>query len=74
MAEPQEVEGVIEAQDRVSLEYPLNNPDEYKGRIVFNIMQEPETDLGNLAGAITGNIKRIINKVASDPEQSPEEE
>jgi len=66
--------GIEEAKKRVFLEYPLNNPDEYKGRIVFNVMQEPETDLGNLAGAITGNIKRIINKVASDPEQSPEEE
>lgn len=53
MAEPQEVEGVIEAKKRVSLEYPLNNPDEYKGRIVFNVMQEPETELGNVADAVT---------------------
>ena len=53
MAEPQEVEGIIEAKKRVSLEYPLNNPDEYKGRIVFNVMQEPETELGNITDAVT---------------------
>lgn len=53
MAEPQEVEGVLEAKKRVSLEYPLNNPDEYKGRIVFNVMQEPETELGNVTEAVT---------------------
>ena len=53
MAEPQEVEGVQKAKERISLEYPLNNPDEYKGRIVFNVMQEPEADIGTLIGAAT---------------------
>ena len=71
MTEPQEKEGVIESRDRVSLEYPLNNPDEYKGRIVFNVMQEPETDLGNLVGAVTSNVKRVINNIAS---RNPEEQ
>ena len=51
--------GIEEAKKRVFLEYPLNNPDEYKGRIVFNVMQEPETDLGNLTKAATEFITKI---------------
>jgi hypothetical protein len=74
MAEPQEVEGVLEAKKRVSLEYPLNNPDEYKGRIVFNVMQEPETELGNVTDAVTkftGKLgEGIKNAIGSD---NPEE-
>lgn len=75
MAEPQEVEGVLEAKKRVSLEYPLNNPDEYKGRIVFNVMQEPPTDIGNVAEAITEFTseagKNLLNVVGGgDPEQA----
>ena len=68
--------GIQEAKKRINLEYPLNNPDEYKGRIVFNVMQEPETDLGNLVGAVTSNVKRVINNIVSseDPEQNPEEQ
>jgi len=51
MAEPNTVQGIIEGLKLKDLEYPLNNPDEYKGRLVFNVMEEPETDLGNVADA-----------------------
>ena len=33
---------------RKNLEYPLNNPDDYLGRLKFTVVKEPETDLGNL--------------------------
>ena len=57
MAEPNEVQGIAAAKELKNLEYPLNNPDEYKGRLVFNVMEEPETDLGNLAEAATNLAK-----------------
>lgn len=59
MAEPQEIDGIQESKKRVNLEYPLNNPDEYKGRLVFNVMQEPETDLGNVAEAAAGLASKL---------------
>jgi hypothetical protein len=46
-------QGVDEARKRVDLEYPLNNPDDYKGRLVFTVLEEPQTDLGNLADTVT---------------------
>lgn len=46
-------QGVDAARKRVDLEYPLNNPDEYKGRLVFTVLEEPETDLGNIADTVT---------------------
>lgn len=60
MAEPNEVQGIAAAKETKDLEYPLNNPDEYKGRLVFNVMEEPETDLGNLAEAATNLAKSGI--------------
>ena len=51
--------GIQENKSRKDLEYPLNNPDEYKGRLVFNVMKEPETDLGNISEAATSFAKSI---------------
>lgn len=48
----------------VDLEYPLNNPDEYKGRIIFNVMKEPETDLGNVLGAVTSATSKLGSAAA----------
>lgn len=70
MAEPQETDGVQKAKERISLEYPLNNPDEYKGRIVFNVMQEPETELGNITEAFTSKLGEISKAIGSE---NPEE-
>jgi len=55
-----EPEGVIENKNKKNLEYPLNNPDDYKGRIVFNVMKDAETDLGNVVGAVTNFIKKTV--------------
>tara|TARA_A200000159_G_scaffold21439_1_gene18297 strand:- start:19126 stop:20115 length:990 start_codon:yes stop_codon:yes gene_type:complete len=46
-----EVEGIKAGKELKDLEYPLNNPDDYKGRLVFTVVEEPETDLGNVADA-----------------------
>lgn len=35
------------------LEYPLNNPDDYLGRLVFTVLEEPPTELGNIVGTVT---------------------
>ena len=51
--------GIEENKSRKDLEYPLNNPDEYKGRLVFNVMKEPETDLGNISEAASSFAKSI---------------
>ena len=46
-------QGVEEARKAVNLEYPLNNPDEYKGRLVFTVLFEPPSDLSSISSAIT---------------------
>lgn len=74
MAEPNTVQGIREGLKLKDLEYPLNNPDEYKGRLVFNVMEEPETDLGNVADAaakFTADIgEKIKGAIGTD---NPEE-
>lgn len=57
------------------LEYPLNNADEYKGRLVFNVMQDAETDIGNILssvidGGIIGQFREFVSAIGSD---NPEE-
>lgn len=71
MAEPNEVQGISAARERKDLEYPLNNPDEYKGRLVFNVMEEPETDLGNLAEAASNIVKAGVDKLSEITGQTP---
>ena len=46
-------QGVKELRKFASLEYPLNNPDEYKGRLVFTVLFEPPSDLANISSGIT---------------------
>jgi len=69
-----EPEGVIANKNKKNLEYPLNNPDDYKGRIVFNVMKDAETDLGNVVGALTGFIKKTLNPDDEAPDGSAIEE
>lgn len=57
-----EVEGIVAGLSLKDLEYPLNNPDDYKGRLVFSVMEEPETDLGLLADAAAELSKESIDK------------
>lgn len=52
-------QGVKEARKRSSFEYPLNNPDDYKGRLLFTVLQEPETELGNLADFSADAVKKV---------------
>lgn len=66
--------GIREGLSLKDLEYPLNNTDEYKGRLVFNVMEEPETDLGNVADAAakmtSSGIEAIKKALGTD---NPEE-
>ena len=62
MAEPERLtQGALEAKKRRVLEYPLNNPDDYKGRLVFTVLEDPATDLSNLAGAVQKESDKITN-------------
>ena len=62
MAEPKELQGVKKALEEKDLEYPLNNPDDYKGRVIFNVMKEPETDLGNVLGLVVDTAKALVQR------------
>jgi hypothetical protein len=62
-------QGVDNARARVDLEYPLNNPDEYKGRIVFTVLEEPETDLGNIADTVTTVVENGVKYATLSKEE-----
>ena len=62
-------QGVDNARARVDLEYPLNNPDEYKGRLVFTVLEEPETDLGNIADTIEKLAKSAADALGGNKEE-----
>ena len=51
-------QGVEEARKAVNLEYPLNNPDEYKGRLVFTVLSEPPSDLSSISSATVDRFSR----------------
>ena len=62
--------GVEEAIARKELEYPLNNVDDYKGRLVFNVMEEGETDIDGILSSIvamgTEGAKKIMSAINSE--------
>lgn len=62
-------QGVDNARARVDLEYPLNNPDEYKGRLVFTVLEEPETDLGNIADSIGKLSKAFAGQLGGNKQE-----
>jgi hypothetical protein len=74
MSEPKELQGIKKALETKDLEYPLNNPEDYKGRIIFDVMKEDETDLGNVLSTSV-DVAKALTKVAAakvvgdDPEQ-----
>ena len=77
MAEPERLtQGVLEAKKRRVLEYPLNNPDDYKGRLVFTVLEDPETDLSNIVDVVAGAAERVAENegVESTPEENKTEE
>jgi hypothetical protein len=45
------------------LEYPLNNPDDYLGRLVFTVLEEPPTELGNIVGTVTKAGEALASRV-----------
>lgn len=47
------------------LEYPLNNADDYKGRLVFNVMEEAETDIGNALATVVEFGKSASKQIAT---------
>ena len=50
-AEQITTEGEESVRSRIELEYPRDNQD-YQGRIIFNVLKEAETDLGDVFGSI----------------------
>lgn len=52
-----------------NLEYPLNNPDDYKARIVFSVVQDEPTDLDGLLGATGKKITETISQVTESDEE-----
>ncbi len=62
-------------RQRQNLEYPLNNPDEYLGRLKFTVLKEPENDLGNLLDFVTNATKNLFGNVldTATEEQTTEE-
>ena len=53
-AEQTTTEGEESVRSRIELEYPRDNQD-YQGRIIFNVLKEAETDLGD----VFGNIEKL---------------
>jgi len=53
-AEQITTEGEESVRSKIELEYPRDNQD-YQGRIIFNVMKEQETDLGD----VFGNIEKL---------------
>jgi len=67
---PPPTQGVEEAKAVKNLEYPLNNADDYKGRLVFNVMEEAETDIGNALSTVVefgkGFVEQIKDAIGSE--------
>lgn len=67
MAEPERLpQGAVEAKKRKVLEYPLNNPDDYKGRLVFTVLEDPATDLSNLTDTFVGIGEKAAEQTAEE--------
>lgn len=66
----QVAEAVKKSNQRKDLEYPLNNPDDYKARLVFSVYEEEPTDLDGLLGATGAKIRDFF----SDDEDTTDEE
>ncbi len=67
MAEPERLpQGAVEAKKRKVLEYPLNNPDDYKGRLVFTVLEDPATDLSNLTDTFVGLAEKAAEQTAEE--------
>jgi len=67
MAEPERLpQGAVEAKKRKVLEYPLNNPDDYKGRLVFTVLEDPATDLSNLTNTFVGLAEKAAEQTAEE--------
>ena len=67
MAEPERLpQGAVEAKKRKVLEYPLNNPDDYKGRLVFTVLEDPATDLSNLTDTFVGISEKAAEQTAEE--------
>lgn len=63
-----ETQGTQSAIEKLDLHYPLNEDSrDYGGRLIFNVMKEAETDLGNVMDTATNFLKNFI-----DPEDEEE--
>ena len=65
MTEATETQGTSAALEKKDLEYPLNNPEDYKGRIVFNVMKEEETLLGDVIGSLGAMTQAVTDAALS---------
>lgn len=69
-------QAVKEQRKNKRYEYPLNNPDDYLGRLQFTVLEEPPSDLGNLVGAIQSAGESLASSVKesfTSEERTPEE-
>lgn len=66
-------EAVPVLKGRKDLEYPLNNPDDYKGRIMFSIFEEEPLDMAALVG-LSGIFAKDsdTSEITNDGEQTEE--
>lgn len=66
----QVAEAVKKSNQRKDLEYPLNNPEDYKARLVFSVYEEEPTDLDGLLGYAGKKIRDFFD----DEEDTTNEE
>ena len=66
-------EAVPVLKGRKDLEYPLNNPDDYKGRLMFSIFEEEPLDMAALVG-LSGIFAKDsdTSEITNDGEQTEE--
>ena len=66
-------EAIPVLKGRKDLEYPLNNPDDYKGRLMFSIFEEEPLDMASLVG-LSGIFGKDsdTSEITNDGEQTDE--
>lgn len=65
---------VKEGRKRQNLQYPLENAEEYKSRLVFEILEEPPTDLDKSLGFVSKKIKELTDAEEEAKKAAGEEE
>ena len=64
-------QGAEKAKEVKDLQYPLNNADEYKGRLEFTVLKEEPTNLQAILSFGNNSVKNVVNE--EDTELTPEQ-